>query len=138
MDNFGRVVQFLIYGGSFAATYGPASGLTSQNIGVSEAGTDPQGLSLQLVGTGRVAEDFTWTGPATASPGGVNAGQDVPIAPPPGIVGTGNGVFGRYYVGSNFAEVKQARIDSTVDFNWGNGTPFSRIAWVASLTELPR
>jgi outer membrane protein assembly factor BamB len=47
-----QVVQFLSYEGSFAATNGPASGLTSTDIGVSQSGTEAAGLTLQLGGTG--------------------------------------------------------------------------------------
>lgn len=45
--------QFLSYEGSFAATNGPANGVSSTDIGVSEPGTTPVGESLQLTGTGR-------------------------------------------------------------------------------------
>lgn len=46
------VVQFLSYEGSFTATNGPASGMTSVDIGVSEASNSPIDQSLQLQGTG--------------------------------------------------------------------------------------
>ena len=58
--------QFLSYEGSFAATDGPAFGLTSTDIGVFEDGTEPIGLSLQLGGTGTQYSDFTWNSPAAA------------------------------------------------------------------------
>src|SRR5688572_11624245 len=54
------VVQFLSYEGTFAATNGPANGMTSVDIGVSENGADPLGRSLQRGGTGQFYEDFTW------------------------------------------------------------------------------
>ncbi len=69
------VVQFLSYEGTFAATNGPANGMTSVDIGVSENGTEPLGRSLQLSGTGQFYEDFTWNAPAVASFGAVNTGQ---------------------------------------------------------------
>ncbi|MEO1063531.1 MAG: ExeM/NucH family extracellular endonuclease [Actinomycetota bacterium] len=75
VDPSGTVVQFLSYEGVFAATDGPASGLTSTDIGVLELGNTPIGQSVQLTGTGTTAGDFTWTGPAAESPGAVNAGQ---------------------------------------------------------------
>lgn len=75
IDNTAAVVQFLSYEGSFAAVGGPADGLTSTDIGVSEPGTTPIGESLQLIGTGTTAGDFNWTGPAAESPGSLNAGQ---------------------------------------------------------------
>lgn len=69
------VVQFLSYEGVFAATNGPAAGLTSVNVGVSENGSGPVGHSLRLAGTGAVAEDFAWQPSAPASFGQCNPGQ---------------------------------------------------------------
>ena len=69
------VVQFLSYEGTFTAVGGPANGMLSVDIGVSEAGTEPVGQSLRLSGTGCVYEDFTWNGPATSSFGAINTGQ---------------------------------------------------------------
>jgi predicted extracellular nuclease len=69
------VVQFLSYEGSFVAVGGPANGMTSTDIGVSEAGTEALGQSLRLSGTGCMYEDFTWNGPATATFNAVNTGQ---------------------------------------------------------------
>ncbi len=70
-----QVVEFLSYEGSFTAVGGVADGLTSTDIGVAEAGNEPDGQSLQRTGTGTTAGDFAFTGPAAASPGAVNAGQ---------------------------------------------------------------
>jgi endonuclease I len=69
------VVQFLSYEGMFTATNGPAAGLTSVNIGVSENGSGPVGQSLRLAGTGTVSSDFTWQPSAAASFGQCNPGQ---------------------------------------------------------------
>src|SRR5687767_11320829 len=69
------VVQFLSYEGTFAATNGPANGMTSVDIGVSENGADLLGRSLQLGGTGQFYEDFTWNAAAVATFGAVNTGQ---------------------------------------------------------------
>jgi len=69
------VVQFLSYEGTFTAVGGPANGMLSTGIGVSEAGTEAVGQSLRLSGTGCNYEDFTWNSPATASFGAVNTGQ---------------------------------------------------------------
>ena len=57
----GQVVEFLSYEGTFAATNGPALGATSVDIGVSEAGTEPLGQSLQ-----RSSADV-WSGPKTST-----------------------------------------------------------------------
>ncbi len=75
LDYQGTVVQFLSYEGTFTATNGPANGLTSVDIGVSEPGTTPIGESLQLSGTGTAYTDFTWQSPATATFGSNNNGQ---------------------------------------------------------------
>ncbi len=76
VDPFGRVVQFLSYEGTLTATNGPAAGMTSTDIGVSESGGDQPGLSLQLTGTGASYEDFTWTAVRADNFGSVNTGQD--------------------------------------------------------------
>jgi len=61
----GNTIQFLSYEGTFTATVGSAVGVTSTDIGVSEAGdtTSPVGYSLQLIGNGTKYSDFTWAGP---------------------------------------------------------------------------
>lgn len=74
--NGGTVVQFLSYEGAFTATNGPANGMTSTDIFVSENGSEALGQSLQLSGSGQFYEDFTWNAPATATFGLVNTGQN--------------------------------------------------------------
>jgi hypothetical protein len=69
------VVQFLSYEGVFMALDGPANGMTSTDIGVTEVGSEALGQSLRLSGTGCMYEDFTWNGPATATFSAVNTGQ---------------------------------------------------------------
>lgn len=73
--NGSTVVQFLSYEGTFTAVGGPANGMTSTDIGVSEGGSDPAGWSLRLTGTGSNYEDFAWQPPAAASFGACNPGQ---------------------------------------------------------------
>ncbi len=68
-------VQFLSYEGSFTAVGGAANGMTSTDIGVLEAGSDPVGNSLRLSGTGQFYEDFTWNAPAASTFGACNTGQ---------------------------------------------------------------
>ncbi len=75
VDPSNAVVQFLSYEGTFAAVGGPADGLTSTDIGVSEPGTGPVGESLQLTGTGQFYEDFTWSASSPNTFGAVNTGQ---------------------------------------------------------------
>jgi predicted extracellular nuclease len=75
VDTGGAVVQFLSYEGSFTAVGGPADGMTSTDIGVSERSSTAVGDSLQLTGTGTAYGDFTWTGPISNTFGQVNTGQ---------------------------------------------------------------
>ncbi|MCO6511569.1 MAG: hypothetical protein J5I65_12325, partial [Aridibacter famidurans] len=70
-----EILQFLCYEGSFAAVGGVADGVTCTDIGVSEAGSEPIGLSLQLSGSGSTYGDFTWNAPAAHTPGQPNNGQ---------------------------------------------------------------
>ena len=68
-------VQFLSYEGPFTAVGGPANGMLSTDIGVSESGSGPIGQSLQLAGAGLIYESFTWAPSATSSFGAVNGNQ---------------------------------------------------------------
>jgi len=75
VDAGDSVIQFLSYEGSFTAVNGPAAGMTSTDIGVSEASGSAVGDSLQLIGTGTIYEDFSWAGSAPNTFGAVNTGQ---------------------------------------------------------------
>lgn len=66
--------QFLSYEGTMTATDGPANGVTSTDIGVSENNADI-GTSLQLAGTGTAYGDFTWQGSAPETKGDLNNDQ---------------------------------------------------------------
>ena len=83
VDDTGDVLQFLSYEGSFTAVGGPADGLSSIDIGVSELTNTPVGWSLQLTGLGSHFNDFTWSGPAAASAGSLNNLQIVATVPEP-------------------------------------------------------
>jgi len=72
-----EVLYFISYEGSFEANDGPASGLTSENVVVTESGSDPDDYSLQLKGNGSSYEDFTWSEPSLRSPGLINTGQSM-------------------------------------------------------------
>ena len=76
LDYQGTVIsgQFLSYEGSLTATDGPANGLTSTDVGVSENSV-PEGQSLQLNGNGSSYADFTWQNPAANTMGALNNGQ---------------------------------------------------------------
>ncbi len=75
VDNTPAVVQFLSYEGDFTAGSGPASGMASTDIGVSEPSNTPTGHSLQLTGTGTAYADFTWQPPMASTFGSTNTGQ---------------------------------------------------------------
>ncbi|MBX7117539.1 MAG: DNA/RNA non-specific endonuclease [Gemmatimonadaceae bacterium] len=70
VNNVGTVVEFLSYEGPMTASAGPALGLTSTNIGVSEVGTEVVGLSLQR------RPDGTWTSPVPQTFGACNDGDE--------------------------------------------------------------
>lgn len=70
-----QVVQFLSYEGTFAATDGPASGMTSSAIPQAETDTTPAGYSLRLTGSGSAYSQFSWAAAAASSFGACNPGQ---------------------------------------------------------------
>jgi uncharacterized protein len=76
-----QVLEFLSYEGSFTATDGPAAGMTSMNIGVVEAGTEPAGQSLSRV-YDPAQDTLVWSGPATATKGAVNSAAATPDPEP--------------------------------------------------------
>lgn len=78
VDDTGTVVEFLSYEGTMVATDGPAAGLSSTDIGVSEPSATPAGFSLQRTGEGRTAADFTtWAAPAAQTQTAANTGQTI-------------------------------------------------------------
>ena len=75
VNNQGVVLQFLSYEGAFTASNGPAAGLTSTNIGVSEASSTSLGFSLQLQGNGSSYSDFSWASAQSNTFGSTNNNQ---------------------------------------------------------------
>ncbi|WP_126967837.1 MULTISPECIES: endonuclease [Xanthomonas] len=75
VDPNGQLVQFLSYEGAITASGGPAAGITSQNLPVSESNSSAVGSSLQLTGTGSSAANFSWAGSSAQSFGACNRGQ---------------------------------------------------------------
>ncbi|MCV9385560.1 DUF5689 domain-containing protein [Reichenbachiella ulvae] len=71
----GTVIQFLSYEGTFTAVGGPADGMTSTDIAVTESGSTPVGFSLQLSGTGSTYSDFSWATEAAETYNAINAAQ---------------------------------------------------------------
>jgi hypothetical protein len=65
---------------------------------------------------------------------GVNGGGEGPnsnqssATPLPPTVGTGTGLTGKYYDAKNFTMLRVTRIDPTVNFDWGQGSPDPSIA----------
>ncbi|MGE4589773.1 MAG: hypothetical protein AB7E34_09400 [Acidaminococcaceae bacterium] len=101
----GTLIQFLSYEGTFTATDGPANGIESTDIGVSETGTSPNNQSLQLSGSGNAYNDFAWQEPAIATPGTLNNNQFLPYE----TIWTGGA----------------STTDWNTSANWSNGTPTS-------------
>jgi predicted extracellular nuclease len=124
VDDGGVVVEFLSYEGSFSAADGPAVGMTSVDIDVSESSGTPIGQSLQVL-------SGLWTGPADESPGALNTAA----APPP----TATGVFisELHYdnAGSDVGEFVEVTGDrggdltgwSVVLYNGSGGAPYATI-----------
>ncbi len=75
VDNNDAVVQFLSYEGTLTAVGGPADGMTSIEISVSESSSTPEGFSLQLGGTGSTSDDFAWQDASTNTFGDINTNQ---------------------------------------------------------------
>jgi hypothetical protein len=76
--NGSTVVEFFSYGGTMTATNGPANGMTSINIGITEPSTALVGSSLQRTGT------LSWVfGDGTNTFGACNTTQYNPNAPQP-------------------------------------------------------
>lgn len=83
-----QVLQLLSYEGVFTGGSGPAAGMTSVNIGVSQSSPAAVGSSLGLTGSGGVPGNFTWAvSSGSNTKGAANAGQAfvVPVLPPQGL-----------------------------------------------------
>ncbi len=89
------VVQRLAWEGSFTGTNGPANGLVFSDLGVRELdnASNPAGRSLQFTGTGTTLGAFTWSGPAAASPGLINAGQSFGAPQPVSLLSFAQGIL---------------------------------------------
>ena len=75
VDGAGKVVQFISYEGAITAADGPAAGMRSIDLPVSESANAPVGTSLQLTGSGSASADFAWAPSSPQSFGACNAGQ---------------------------------------------------------------
>ena len=86
------VQEFLSYEGTFTASGGPADGMTSVSIGVSQNNSSEVGQSsLALAGTGSFSNDLTWgTQAGEFTAGEINAGQSFGAAVQPQGIGLDN------------------------------------------------
>ncbi|MFQ5490582.1 MAG: endonuclease/exonuclease/phosphatase family protein, partial [Phycisphaerae bacterium] len=75
VDPSNTAIEFLSYEGVMTAGNGPASGMTSVDIGVAESGSTPVGFSLQLAGTGAQPSAFVWQPASQNTSGQPNTGQ---------------------------------------------------------------
>lgn len=116
VDASSTVVQFLSYEGSFTAVGGPADGLLSTDIGVSESGSGAVGNSLQLTGSGTTYGDFTWASEQANTFGTVNTGQIFsggPVAEPVLVINE----IDYDQPGTDFAEFVEIKNVGTVSAN---------------------
>ena len=87
VDPSGIVVEFISYEGTFVAASGPASGMMSESVGVSENSGTPLDMSLQLVGSGGARKDFAWQPAGPQTRGIPNSSQvfDACVEEPAGV-----------------------------------------------------
>ena len=92
VNGSGVAVQFLSYEGAFTGSGGPAAGIPSTAIPVSETNSTAAGTSLQLNGTGDAYAEFTWSASATDTFGACNTSQTFnngpPVNTPPSVTTT--------------------------------------------------
>ncbi|QDV39733.1 PA14 domain-containing protein [Tautonia plasticadhaerens] len=94
------------------------------------------GTSASVIDRGdpSVAVTTDWDGGARLTGAGPDIGADElqvapppPPPPPPPVGGDGDGLSATYYNNMNFTGSTVARVDPTVNFDWGNGSPSSAI-----------
>lgn len=73
----GRVVELLSYEGTFFAKDGPATNMTSRDVGVMQITNTPKGHSISKIGTGCAPDDFYWANSDKSTMGTVNTDQTV-------------------------------------------------------------
>jgi DNA/RNA endonuclease G (NUC1) len=112
------VVEFLSYEGVFAAVGGAANGITSVDVGVLEAGTEPLGMSLARDAAG------LWSGPAAHTFGACNDNGDtqppaevasVTVTPASATIAIG----GTFSFGAAAFDIASAPI-ANVPFTWAS------------------
>jgi len=73
----GTVSEFISYEGTFTAVGGPAAGMLSVDVGVTQVGTEPVGSSIHRIGSGNTGAAFTWAKTTAGTPGSINGGQTI-------------------------------------------------------------
>lgn len=131
--NGSTVEQFISYEGSLTATNGPASGMTSTDIGVSESGSTLTSESLQLV-------NGTWMPPGTSSFGlcttEVTGGTPPSPTPTPSPGPVADITISEFHYDNSGADTEEgielegsagASVDGwqIVLYNGSNGTPYN-------------
>ncbi|MEM9953116.1 MAG: ExeM/NucH family extracellular endonuclease [Chloroflexota bacterium] len=91
LDNDGVLIEFLSYEGTFIAVGGPADGVESTDVGVSEGSSTPIGFSLQLAGDLDTGVGLVWQSAQAETRGAVNTnqtvdGDDCDVPPPTELV----------------------------------------------------
>ena len=82
----GQVAEFISYEGSFVATEGPASGMSSVDVGVAQSPNgSPSQNSIGRTGSGSLAADFSWArfDGLDHSDGDLNPSQTFSLPGPP-------------------------------------------------------
>lgn len=122
VNSGGTVIEFLSYEGSFTATDGPAAGMTSYDIGVSETSV-PIGQSLSRNAAG------LWQAPAAATIGGCNSGVGPPPPPPVNSIAISGRTLGDVALPVGFEDQLFATLRSgtgvvlETTFTWSSETP---------------
>jgi hypothetical protein len=90
---------------------------------VSGPGTVSFGNASALSTTAAFSAPGAYVLRLSASDGALASTDDVAVTVNPASSGTGSGLTGRYYSGTNFNSLVFTRIDPTVDFTWGYESP---------------
>ena len=120
----GSVVEFISYEGAFTATDGPANGMSSTDIGVSETGSTLAGESLQKTGMGNVGGDFTFQSPMSETPGALNTGQTITLCESTPTCAITNVTITNLECG-DIPNEDDAFFDISFDVSGGSGTQYN-------------
>ena len=68
-ENSGRVIELISYEGTFTCRDGPATNMTTTDVGVFQKSTTPEGWTIAKQGIGCLARDFSWRESSNAEDG---------------------------------------------------------------------